>query len=233
MCSLEKHKNIFILRMTGDGEHRFNPEFMDSIISAIAYVNQNAHQASAIIVTNDGKYFSNGLDLEWMSHDKEIRTRAVGDKFVELLAAVMGLKLPSIAAVCGHACAAGFIFALAHDYRFMRNDRGFLYMSEVDVGIIIPPSVMSVIRSKVDSRHLTEVMLGGLKYGAQEALGKGLVDSTHGSSDETLGTAINAAVELGKRKWKGEVYLGLRLGAFPEAAEKLGIRSVSVLASRL
>ncbi|GLJ37689.1 hypothetical protein SUGI_0765620 [Cryptomeria japonica] len=233
MCSLEKHKNIFILRMPGDGEHRFNPKFMDSIISAIDHVNLNAHQASAIIITNDGKYFSNGLDLEWISLDKEIRTPAVRNKFIELLAAVMSLKLPSIAAICGHACAAGFIFALAHDYRFMRNDRGFLYMSEVDVGMTITPSVMSVIRSKVDSRHLTEVMLGGLKYRAQEALGKVLVDSWHGSSDETLDAAINAAVELGKRNWKGEVYLGLRLGAFPEAAEKLGIQSASALPSRL
>lgn len=51
----------------------------------------------------------------------------------------------------------------------MRKDRGFLYTSRVDVGLDIPPSSMSIIGSKVDSRHLTEVMLGGRKYTAPMA----------------------------------------------------------------
>uniref|UniRef100_A0A0D6QZ69 Delta(3)-Delta(2)-enoyl-CoA isomerase n=1 Tax=Araucaria cunninghamii TaxID=56994 RepID=A0A0D6QZ69_ARACU len=233
MCSVEKLKNVFIVRLEGDGEHRLNPAFIDSIISALNYVNGRAHEAAAVIITNDGKYFSNGLDPHWMSLARENRTPADGVKFPELLAAVMNLKLPSIAAICGHACAAGFIFALAHDYRFMRKDRGFLYMSEVDVGIVIPPSVMAVVRSKVDPGLLTEVMLEGRKYKAEEALRKGLVDSVHNSSQETLDAAVDAAIELGKRKWKGEVYRGLRLGSFPEAAEKLGLKAGSVLPSKL
>lgn len=227
MCSLENRDGVFILTLSGEGEHRLNPSFIDSILSALAHVNQNAHLASALIITNDGKFFSNGIDLQWVyefSSTRENRSQIVGLKFVQLLTAVMELKLPSIAAICGHASAGGFILALAHDYRFMRSDRGFLYMSEVDVGIAIPPSVMSIITSKVDFRHLTEVVLHGRKYTAPMALNAGLVDSVHDNSAETLKAAIDAAVKMGKRNWNKETYLQLRLSLFSEAIEKLRLR---------
>jgi len=238
MCSLENRDGVFILTFSGEGEHRLNPSVIDSILSALAHVNQNAHLASALITTNDGKFFSNGLDLQWVSEfssSRESRSQILAKKYIQLLAAVMELKMPSIAAICGHASAAGFILALAHDYRFMRRDRGFLYMSEVDVGISIPPSVMSLIRSKVDSHHLTEVLLGGRRYTAPMALKAALVDSVHDNSAETLEAAMDAAVKLGKRNWNKEAYLQIRLSAFPEATEKLRLRltEASPLRSRL
>lgn len=227
MCSLEKQDGVFILTLSGEGEHRFNPSSIDSILSALAHVNENAHLASALITTNDGNFFSNGLDLRWVSEfsdSRENRFQILGLKYVQLLTAVMELKLPSIAAVCGHAAAGGFIFALAHDYRFMRKDRGFLYMSEVDVGVVITPGPMSIIRNKVDSRHLTEVLLGGRKYTAPMAFKAGLVDSVHVNSAETLKAAMDAAVKIGKRNWNKETYLRLRFSLFPEPTEKLLLR---------
>lgn len=227
MCSLEKRDGVFILTLSGEGEHRLNPASIDSILSALAHVNENAHLVSALITTNDGKFFSNGLDLQWVSEfssSRESRSQILGLKYAQLLVAVMELKLPSIAAVCGHASAGGFIFALAHDYRFMRRDRGFLYMSEVDVGISIPPSVMSIIRSKVGSRHLTEVLLGGRKYTAPMAFKAGIVDSVHENSGETLQAAMDASVKMGKRNWNKEAYLQLRFSLLPEVTEKLGLR---------
>lgn len=236
MCSLENRDGVFILTLSGEGEHRFNPSSIDSILSALAHVNQNAHIASALIITNDGKFFSNGIDLQWVyevSSAKENRSQIVSRKYVQLMVAVMELKLPSIAAICGHASAGGFIFALAHDYRFMRRDRGFLYMSEVDVGIVIHPSVMSIIRSMVDSRHLTDVLLGGRKYTAPMAFKAGLVDSVHDNSAETLEAAMGAAVKMGKRNWNKEAYRQLRLSLFPEVIERLRLQLKAPLHSNL
>lgn len=238
MCSLQKRDGVFILTLSGEGEHRFNPPFIDSILSALAHVNQNAHLASALITINDGKFFSNGFDLQWVSQfssSKEDRFHILGLKFVQLLTALMELKLPSIAAVCGHACASGFILALAHDYRFMRKDRGFLYMSEVDVGIGIHPIGMSIIRNKVDSRYLTEIVMGGRKYNARMAFKASLVDCVHDNSAETLEAAIDAAVKMGQKNGNKKVYVQLRHSLFSEPMEKLrlGTEEGSPLLSRL
>ncbi|KAK1677839.1 hypothetical protein QYE76_038687 [Lolium multiflorum] len=52
---------------------------------------------------------------------------------------LLALPMPTVAAVTGHASAGGFLLALCHDYRVMRADRGVLYMSEVDLGLPLPP----------------------------------------------------------------------------------------------
>eukprot|EP01018_Ginkgo_biloba_P038001 Gb_12046 [translate_table: standard] len=236
MCSLEKRGAVFLLTLLGNGEHRLSPDYIDSILSALAQVNDRSHEACALITTNEGKFFSNGLDLDWVfspSHDREARSRHLSSKFSELLAAVMNLKMPSIAAVCGHAVAGGFILALAHDYRFMRKDRGFLYMSEVDVDIVIPSDAMSIIRSKINPSVVADMVLGGRKYKAEMALKEGFVDSVHNNSGETLDAAISAAEQFGRRNWNKDVYLALRLAAFPKVADEFQFKGARPLPSRL
>ena len=39
----------------------------------------------------------------------------------------------------GYAIAGGCIFALAHDYRVMRNEFGYLQMNEIELGLALPP----------------------------------------------------------------------------------------------
>eukprot|EP01018_Ginkgo_biloba_P037999 Gb_12044 [translate_table: standard] len=239
MCSLEKRGTVFVLTLLGGGEHRLSPDYIDSIISALAHVNERSQEASALITTNEGKFFSNGLDLDWVNsnssplHDKEARFRHLSCKFRELLAAFLNLKMPSIAAVRGHAVAGGFILALAHDYRFMRKDRGFMYMSEVDVDIVIPSDVMSIIRSKINPSVLTEVVLGGRKYTAEMGLKEGFVDSAHNNSAETLDAAISAAEQFGRRAWNKDVYLALRHATFPQVVDEFELLGYRPLPSRL
>ena len=51
---------------------------------------------------------------------------------------VITLPIPTICAVGGHAFGAGFMLALCHDVRLMREDRGFLCANEVAIGMVIP-----------------------------------------------------------------------------------------------
>ena len=75
----------------------------------------------------------NGLDLEWMAGLQE-GAPAFLVRVQELLARVLELGVPSVAALQGHAFAAGAMLALAHDERVMRADRGFFCLPEVDSG---------------------------------------------------------------------------------------------------
>eukprot|EP01018_Ginkgo_biloba_P038000 Gb_12045 [translate_table: standard] len=237
MCSLEKRGTVFVLTLLGHGEHRLFPDYIDSIISALTRVNERSHESSALVTTNEGKFFCNGLDLDWVNssplHDKEARFRHLDSKCRQLLVAFMNLKMPSIAAVCGHAVGGGCILALAHDYRFMRKDRGFLYMSEVDLDIVIPSDIISIIRSKANPSVLMDIVLGGRKYTAEMALKEGLVHSAHNNSAETLDAAISAAEQFGRRNWNKEVYLALRHATFPELVDAFQLRGHPPLPSKL
>lgn len=80
---------------------------------------------------------------------------------------LISLPIPTISAVTGHAAAAGMILALSHDYVVMRSDRGFLYMSELGLGLKIPRWFLVVVRNKIarpgDRR---DVLLAGEKVPA-------------------------------------------------------------------
>ncbi|KAL7251500.1 hypothetical protein ACSBR1_013352 [Camellia fascicularis] len=61
MCALEKRGDIFFLTITGDDEHRLNPNLLESLRNA----REQSARGSALITTARGKFFSNGFDLAW------------------------------------------------------------------------------------------------------------------------------------------------------------------------
>ena len=59
----------------------------------------------------------------------------------ELLARLLEIGVPTVAAIQGHAFAAGAMLALAHDERVMRADRGWSCLPEVDINIPFTPGM--------------------------------------------------------------------------------------------
>lgn len=213
MCSLEKKAgNVYVLTLLGDGEHRINPAFVDSILAALCTLPTSA---SALVTTNHGKFFSNGLDLSFPSRS------VVGYKFHQLLQTFLHLPMPTIAAVSGHACAGGFIFALAHDYLLMRNDRGFLYMSEIDVGIVLTPAAMDLVRYKMPPLAFRDSVLSGIKYTAEKALAAGIIDSVHEDAERTLEAALEHGRKLVGRNWNPNFYQAMRAAMYPKVYQEL------------
>lgn len=226
MCSLDRIGDVYVLRFTGElDEHRFSPALCDEVIRNLAIVNES--DAKALLTTNDGYYFSNGLDLAWVNQDPSsasARMQLQSDAFYRMLSAFMLVNVPTVAAICGHAAAGGFIVALAHDHRYMRQDRGFLYMSEVDISILIPQEIMCLIRYKLNPRAFKETVLKGTKLTATTAKNLEVVDAIHASSNETFDAAFAEATRLASRKWKKELYLDMRLTMYPQFVPRIEAR---------
>ncbi|KAK7374815.1 hypothetical protein VNO80_08256 [Phaseolus coccineus] len=206
MCTLEKRGNVFILTLTGDGEHRLNPTLLDSIQSSLRRVRQEATVSSALITTAHGKFFSNGYDLAWAQSSRE-RMILMDSLLRSVVSDLLTLPMPTIAAVTGHASAGGYILALAHDYVLMRRDRGFLYMSELDINLVIPAWFCALVEAKVATpaarRH---IVMTAAKLKAEDAVRLGVIDSAHSSAGETVEAALDLAARLVKRGWDGHVY---------------------------
>ncbi|PWA90438.1 delta(3), delta(2)-enoyl CoA isomerase 1 [Artemisia annua] len=206
MCTLEKRGNIYILTLTGDDEHRLSPALLDSITAAIHRIHsETTTTPSALITTAHGKFFSNGFDLTWAQNDPK-RYKYMDAKLQVLVRDLICLPMPTIAAVTGHASGAGFVLAQAHDYVMMRKDRGFLYMSEMDIKIVVPDCFVRMLKNKIGYLALRDVMMRGDKVTAEVAVAKGVIYSVHDNAEETVEAAVKYAEELVMRNWDGHVY---------------------------
>ncbi|XP_057786012.1 enoyl-CoA delta isomerase 1, peroxisomal-like [Salvia miltiorrhiza] len=230
MCSLEKRGDVFILTITGDGDHRLNPELLGSIQTAVAQVKSESTRSTALITTAQGKFFSNGYDQEWALSDPDpvsagalTRPKNISKKLRLLVEELISLPMPTIAAVNGHASAAGFILALSHDYLLMRKDIGYLYMSELDIGYPIPQWFVQVVKNKIASPKIwRSVVMTAAKITAEMGVAWGIVDSAHDGAEATVEAALKLGTDLMSRKWDGEVYAANRRVVFADVLAVLG-----------
>jgi enoyl-CoA hydratase/carnithine racemase len=170
--SLNYEEKIAILDF-GSDENRFTPEFLEEIDSYLdEVVSGGAH---GLVTTGGGKFYSNGLDLEWLAAHGE-QTHWYVDQVHSMLARVLTLPIPTAAALVGHAFGAGAMLALAHDFRVMRADRGYFCFPEVDIRIPFTPGMAALIQAKLAPPAAMASMTTGRRFGGDDAASLGLVD---------------------------------------------------------
>jgi enoyl-CoA hydratase/carnithine racemase len=172
----------------GDDENRFSPEFLDAINDQLDEL--EAAGAQGLVTTARGKFYTNGLDLDWLAAHAE-QTQSYVARVQALLARVLTLPMPTAAAVTGHAFGAGAMLAMAHDVRVMRADRGFFCFPEVDIRIPFTDGMAALIQAKLTPRAAVAAMTTGRRFGGVEAAELGIVDATAGEGGVTA-----AATEL-------------------------------------
>jgi enoyl-CoA hydratase/carnithine racemase len=193
--TLTREGDVFVLDL-GDGENRFNEASLDAIEGLLDEV-QAAGAPRALVTKASGKIWSNGLDLEWMaSHPEQIQSFA--HRVHLLLARVLELDVPSVAALQGHTFAAGAMLALAHDQRVMRADRGYFCLPEADINIPFTPGMSALIAARLSPQIAHEAMTTGRRYGGDDAAAAGIVEEAVGV-DHVLDAAIARAAALASK----------------------------------
>jgi enoyl-CoA hydratase/carnithine racemase len=194
VATLVRDGDVFILDL-GEGENRFNAASLDSLDACLDEV--EAAAPCALVSTARGKIWSNGLDLEWMAGQGEAAAPFV-TRVHELLARMLEIGVPTVAALQGHVFAAGAMLALAHDQRVMRADRGYFCLPEVDIGIPFTPGMSALISARLPVRAAIESMTTGRRYGGLEAAAAGIVDEAVGEGEVLPRAAERAAALAGK-----------------------------------
>jgi enoyl-CoA hydratase/carnithine racemase len=190
--SLNYEEKVAILNL-GDDENRFSPEFLEEFDSCLdEVVGGGAH---GLVTTGGGKFYSNGLDLDWLAAHGERAQWYVG-QVQSMLARVLTLPIPTAAAVVGHAFGAGAMLALAHDFRVMRADRGYFCLPEVDIRIPFTPGMAALIQAKLTPQAATASMTTGRRFGGGDAASLGIVDEV-APEDAVTATAAEVLRPLG------------------------------------
>ena len=174
MIDLRVHDQVFVLRMQ-HGENRFSQASLDAWSAALDAVEQST-APTALVTCGEGKFYSNGLDLAWMSEAGNEAAAINVQRVHELLVRMLTFPMITVAAVNGHAFAAGGMLALAHDFRVMRHDRGFFCLPEVDIGIPFTNTMQSLIYARLPKQTAHEACVTGKRYGGELALARGIVD---------------------------------------------------------
>ncbi|GAA0977423.1 enoyl-CoA hydratase-related protein [Nocardiopsis tropica] len=192
MPTLERHDEVLVLDL-GDGENRFHPDWIASVNAALDEAEQ-VQGPRALVTAATGKFYSNGLDLDWLMANADHHEGYVADVH-HLFARMLALPMPTVAALQGHTFAAGAMFSLAHDLRVMRADRGFWCLPEADINIPFTPGMSALIQARLAPQTAHEAMLTARRYGGNDAEAAGIVDRAV-SEQDVRPTAVELARSL-------------------------------------
>ncbi|CAH1270643.1 HADHA [Branchiostoma lanceolatum] len=187
---------------TDCGENRFNMDFINKFNKALDEVESNP-DVQALITTGIGKFFSNGIDVNWMGqmaqNNQMPELVKFGQELGPLCNRMMTFPVPTIAAINGHCVAQGGFWALHHDYRVMRTKRGWFSLPEVHLNLPLGEHNIRLTRMKVSGDVARDSMVFGKWYSPEEGLQAGLVDQL-AEPEELLESAIKFAHQcLGAR----------------------------------
>ncbi|EJD49753.1 ClpP/crotonase [Auricularia subglabra TFB-10046 SS5] len=139
------------------------------------------------------KFFSNGFPFQdilkkhWYIHDF----------FNPVLVRLLSYPIPTVAAMNGHTFAAGFLLAMACDYRVMSSGKAWASMNEIHFGAPMPRAFAGLFNAKTSNPLVVrKVFLEGHRFVPKEMLELGLVDAL---SEPGTDNVIAKAVELGAR----------------------------------
>jgi enoyl-CoA hydratase/carnithine racemase len=217
--TLDRDGDVRILDL-GSDENRFSPDWLAATAEALAEV-ATADGPRALVTRATGKFWSNGLDLDWLgAHGDQLASYV--DSIHAVFARMLTLPVPTVAAVQGHCFAGGAMLALAHDWRYMRADRGFLCLPEVDIHIPFTPGMSALIQAKLTPATATDAMTTGRRYGGADAATAGIVTEAV-DEDKVLVRAIEHAAALTGKAGPTLGTIKERMYAGPVAALAAGL----------
>lgn len=216
MIKLERDENIFKL-ILDNGENRWNTELVREIDTALDEVEQSQGPAALVTSSSDNKFFSNGLDLDWISSAPSDERAAFTKEFMALMGRIITFSVPSICIVNGHAFGAGFMMALAHDIRYMRSDRGYLCANEIEIGMIIPDPEIALFKHKLPANVFFETVQLATRWTGSTAKAAGIVSEAF-EIDVLKDQAFEKARSIARLGSNRKVYGGMKERLFGKSA---------------
>jgi enoyl-CoA hydratase/carnithine racemase len=163
--------SVAIISMNS-GENRFNFPFFEAFLKVLDQIEHVTEANVLVVKSSHEKIWSNGIDLDWFVPAVEKEGQEVRDKFLSemfsFMRRILIFPMPTIAAITGHAFAGGAFLSFAHDFRFMRSDRGWLCLPEVDLGIPLGPVFVALSKRALPMYLFEEMQYTGKRLTAQE-----------------------------------------------------------------
>lgn len=170
-----------------------------------------------VVVTGTGKGFCSGANLATLGAEAgnvngngESEGLGGGENFYRAFLSIRDLRVPSIAAINGHAIGAGFCFSLGADLRVLHRDAK-VGMTFVRLGIHPGMAASWTLPRLIGAARAADLLYTGRLIGADEALALGVANRIGGDDFDdvvaelagTIATAAPVAVRSLKQTLRG------------------------------
>lgn len=166
-------EHVAILTMNS-GENLFAPLFIEAFLAKLEEIERTTDATTLVVTAAHEKIFSNGIDLAWLQPICNQGDTVVVESFLaslnHLFTRILTYPLVTVAAMNGHAFAGGAILACAFDFRFMRSDRGYFCLPEVDLGIAFLPGMNAILGKAIPRYQLEMLQYTGIRLTAAQCL---------------------------------------------------------------
>jgi 3,2-trans-enoyl-CoA isomerase len=174
MIAVTDHGEVRELRLNHPPVNALSEELMASLRRSLE--DSVRDKARAIVLSGAPQRFCAGLDVPlMMTLDRQAIERVFRELYA-LLRALASSPVPIAAAITGHAPAGGTALALFCDWRVMAEGEWKLGLSEVGVGLSLPPVIFSALSRQIGPRKAECLAAGGLLISPAEAARSSLVD---------------------------------------------------------
>jgi len=171
--------------------------------------------ARALVLSGSSGIFSAGLDVPCLLKLDQPSMNTVWRNFYSLMRALACSRIPIVAAITGHAPAGGTVLAIFCDYRVAAEGDAKLGLSEVQVGLPLPPLIFSALRRLIGARQAERLGVTGALISPEEAAMVGLIDEVV-ASDRVVNQALRwcesvlalppAAVQLTRKQARADLF---------------------------
>jgi enoyl-CoA hydratase/carnithine racemase len=175
-CRIED--NIVIFTINNGKVNAINLEILEAMEAAVDRIN-NEPELKGLVITGTDRYFSGGFDLNTFTSFAS--GQAMIDWFKteeEVLYKLFTCTKPVIAAINGHATAAGMIISMACDYRLAVNHPKIkLGMTEIKLGLALSPAEAGIMKFGLDTdKKYRDVIFGGELFDPATAVQREIFD---------------------------------------------------------
>lgn len=182
---LKKEGTVYILSLTnGAKANTFTEDVIDEYNSILDELDAAPGNAALVITSTDAKFWSNGINLEWIITKPANYFIQFASMLDRLYLRFALLDMPTVGCLTGHAYAGAAILASTLDFRLMRADRGYFCFPEVDIKIPFSPIMQEILKYLPDQQAVSELVLMGKRVGGEEALKMKIVSAIY--PEETL-----------------------------------------------
>lgn len=193
----EKEGGVRLVTLSRGKVNAFDVQLMKAL-SEVIVDSGTDKTVRAVVITGAGNCFSAGLDFKAMMHATmkgpegadEFGT-AMRQTFID----VWSCPRPTVAAVNGAAIAAGFLVAVACDFRYASAGRGIHGLNELAFGAGFPPIAIELGRYAM-GRHMNTAILDAEMFSSEEGVNKGAFH-TCVPPNELVDAALAHAAKLG------------------------------------
>ena len=174
MIKTIEHGAIRELRLDRPPVNALSPELILALRKMIQAA--SGEGARALILSGSPGRFSGGLDIPVLLGLDRPAMAEVWRDFYGLLGAIAASPVPIVAAITGHSPAGGAVLAMYCDGRVMADGDYRIGLNEVQVGIPLPPVILSGLRRLVGPRTAERLAVTGEMLTPPEALRLGMID---------------------------------------------------------